>query len=385
MDGQAISDFLLTSSDGTRWDVSDAKTFDFRNFFQYMEDTSHLLLSKDELNWMDVDVDADRHVDTFVNMSCGTQLAPHLTLETVDVLKALGVDFVAASGRQWCCGKIYRSRERVQAGEKMSHASIDRFKDWGTSCVVHGCPSCQIVYSDYMTRNPEAGAGLTNKHFSWFLEECLDRLGDRVPWQKEVSARVLVENHGDELSPVHRAATDAAYRILQKVPGVEVIGMLKPPSLGMACATLRPGGPGLYNRISEEARKLLQAELYAQAEAAGGVDTIASTDKFCHREWCKFATERVGVRHYLSIVAEALGCAHPDRFQAMWKLGDPDAVFEQTRPYWSSWGLSEETGRRLAFRHFDPAHSAFVVECACGGDPAKCNTGRHTLAGEHGD
>jgi hypothetical protein len=163
------------------------------------------------------------------------------------------------------------------------------------------------------------------------------------------------------------------------VPGVEVLDVVEPPTFGPACKTLVPGGPGLYARLNDSERAQTSAELEAQA-VARGADTIAPTDKHCHREWSKFATDRLAVRHYISIVAEALGCAEPDRFQALWHLHDPAAVLEQTRRYWSSWGLSEEQAQRLVLRHFTPEHSAFVPECACGGNPAKCNTGRNTLA-----
>src|SRR2546429_6860506 len=45
--------------------------------------------------------------------------------------------------------------------------------------------------------------------------------------------------------------------------------------------------------------------------------TLFRSDKFCTREWSKLADDDLPVRHYLSIVAEALGCAEPDRFQAL--------------------------------------------------------------------
>lgn len=379
MTADAVQDFLTKTTDGSSWGSNDTSKFDFRNFFGYMIDTTHLLLSKDEMTWMDSDPAPDRKVDVFVNMSCGTQLGPHLTLETVNIFNALGVNAAIASGRQFCCGKVYRVNGRPNAGERMSDASVGRIRDWGATTAVHGCPSCQIVYSNHLQQHPELAPDLTNKHFSTFLEERLDELGDRVPWQKEVPARVLVEGHGPELSPVHDAVTKSAARILAKVPGVEVRGVVEAPSFGPACKTPTPGGPGLYARLDDRQRAQMSAELEAQA-AARGADTIAPSDKHCHREWSKFATDRLAVHHYISIVADALGCAEPDRFQTMWHLRDPDAVLERTRPYWSSWGVTEEQARQLVFRHFTPEHSAFVPECACGGDASKCNTGRNTLA-----
>ncbi|HZC70694.1 MAG TPA: (Fe-S)-binding protein [Jatrophihabitans sp.] len=379
MSADDVQNFLTRTTDGSRWGDNDPEKFDFKDFFDYMINTTHLLLSKDEMTWMDSDPTPDRNVDVFVNMSCGTQLGPHVSLETVGIFKALGVNAAVASGRQFCCGKVYRVNGRPEAGVRMSDASVGRIREWGAETAVHGCPSCQIVYSSHLNQHPDLAPGLTNKHFSTFLEERLDELGDRVPWQAEVPARVLVEGHGPELSPVHDGVTKAAARILAKVPGVEVRGVVEPPSFGPPCKTPVPGGPGLFARLNDTERAQTSTELEAQA-AARGADTIAPSDKHCHREWSKFATDQLTVRHYISIVAEALGCAEPDRFQTMWHLHDPEAVLEQTRPYWSSWGASEEQARQLVFRHFTPEHSAFVPQCACGGDASRCNTGRNTLA-----
>jgi hypothetical protein len=47
-------------------------------------------------------------------------------------------------------------------------------------------------------------------------------------------------------------------------------------------------------------------------------------------------------------------------------LGDPDAVVEQTRPIWTSWGLSEEQARTIAHREYRPVNTATVAGCSCG-------------------
>jgi Fe-S oxidoreductase len=377
MEEQGLKEFANKASDGSQREIRGKEAFDYRAFYEWMADATHLLLSKNELTWMDAYREPDRKVDVFVNMSCGSQLAPHLTLETVGVLRALGVDFIAASGRQFCCGKIYHSTDQPRAAERVTDGSLRRFAEWGAETAVHVCPSCQIFYGHHLSRLPQAAPGLINKHFTTFLEERLDGLGDRVPWKTEVKANVLLESH-DNVTPVHTAATQSAQRILTKIPGVKVMSALESPSFGPACKTTS-SGQSVLEFLSDHERQDLHAELEAQARAAGGADTIVTTDKLCQREWCKWATDRLAVRHYVSIIAEALGCAHPDRFQEMWKLHDPEKVFERTRPYWSSWGLTEEQGRWLAIRNFDPHHNALQPKCACGGDSAKCNTGRMAI------
>src|SRR5205085_681326 len=78
------------------------------------------------------------------------------------------------------------------------------------------------------------------------------------------------------------------------------------------------------------------------------------------------ASDRLSVRHAVSIVAEALGVEHPDRYQAASRLGDPRAIVEQTRPIWTTWGLTEDRARELATLVADPRYAAGVTECGCG-------------------
>jgi hypothetical protein len=376
LDARAMQAFLHRTNDGSLTADADAsQPFDFQDFFDFQFDRTHLLLSKSELGWMDTDAKPDRRVPVFVNLSCGTQLAPHLAVETVGILRALGVDFVSASSRQYCCGKIYRRVGREEAGEKMTGGAIDRVRAWGASVVTHGCPSCHIYYSDRIAR--DGIDGLSSLHITTFLERRLDELGDKVPWRNEVRARVLVEGHGVELSPVHDAVTRSVSRLIAKVPGVEIVGTVQATSLGLACKTLESGVPLLASLEADERRRF-ESELEAQA-AARGADTIVPFDKYCHTEYSKLALRGVAVREYLSILADGLGCAQPDRFQELWRLHDPEQVVERTRSNWESWGVPEAKARAVAFRHFDREHSAFTPKCACGGDSTKCNTGKFTL------
>lgn len=369
-----LDGFVRKGLDGKQIEVN--KKFDFKGFYDYMEDMTQLMLSKEEVHWIEQRPTTKEEVPVFMNMSCGTKLAPHTGLETVNIFKALGVGFVAGVGRQYCCGKILRANNENGAGERMSKASINRFREWGAMTAVHHCPSCQIIFDDYVKRTPHAApAGFTNKHFSTFLEERLLQLGDKVPWKNRVDARVLLETYGfDTMSPVHAEVANTAERILSLVPGVQVIGRLEMPSQGAACLT-HPDGLQNESKLSREEFVAMQGELREQLQARRA-NMIAPLDKFCQREWSKFAADDIPVRHYLSIVAAALGCDEPDRFQLLWQLGDTKAILEATRPYWESWGVDEKTATWLVARQFDSGHTGFDPKCGCGGDPDRCTTGK---------
>jgi hypothetical protein len=92
--------------------------------------------------------------------------------------------------------------------------------------------------------------------------------------------------------------------------------------------------------------------------------------------WQPFASDAVRVRHVISLLAEALDVAHPDRYQAASRLGDTDAIVEQTRPIWSQWGMTREKAFETARGMFDPAYQTVDSQCACGkGADERCGNG----------
>jgi hypothetical protein len=365
--------------------------FDFGDFFQSMVDCEQLLVHRDELTWMHSYVRPEQPADVFLNLSCGTQHTPHLLLEAVAVFRTLGVRFAAGAGRQFCCGKVYTGYGRPDAAARMSDASIRRMASYEPRVAVQWCHSCQMTFTQTMQHRLDEGATpeFVNIQVTSFLEQTLRELGDRIPWRKRLDLRVLIEDvnavHG---TPTHQQARQSAERVLAMVPGVEIVGTVKEPTMGAPCRTKYAGGPSVLSDIRVDQVADIHAELDAQAEASGA-NTISCWAHLCHREWSKFATARIGVRNYMSIVADALGVAQPDRFQANWRLGDPEKVLAATRPLWRSWDLDEASARSIAYRFFEPKYEASIPRCACGGDLSKCEEAGQellsvdSLAGRH--
>jgi len=68
------------------------------------------------------------------------------------------------------------------------------------------------------------------------------------------------------------------------------------------------------------------------------------------------------------LVPAAAGLAATIAAETHGEVGDPEAILEQTRPMWSSWGMREERARTLAQAIFDPAYADGPSRCACGGE-----------------
>jgi Fe-S oxidoreductase len=350
------------------------------DMYRAQEEPARLLMAKDELTWMTRATTPDREVDVFLLLGCGARSLPHIQQDSVAVLKALGVQFVAGAGQQFCCGNPYRP-DRIDAADRLAASSMDRMTAWGARTIVHWCTACQLTFSAWSAGASEVLTGgrsvpmkprnapqdaVENIHVHTFIERRLRELGDRVPWKKTVKRRVLVEGH-PEISSVHDVAMSSGGRMLSLVPGVEVLGYVQPPK------TFVRAGSNCTNTLAEldvhDVQKI-RAELAAQARERGA-DTISCQHHNCHRTWSRFASAGLRVQQCVSIVAEALGVVSEDRHQRFALVGDTETIVSNTEPLWRSWDLERPEAANIAEQVFDPKY-ATTPTCACGGDISKC-------------
>jgi hypothetical protein len=208
---------------------------------------------------------------------------------------------------------------------------------------------------------PQVGIEFVSESVAGFLAERLDELGAAVPWQTEVRAKAVVHGHFGEHA-VRDSHPPIAMELLDRIPGIEVVGLADAEALNV-CDN---AGPKIASITSDEYRATQAALEHDLAEA--GADTLVTLYHGCTRELGKFASNRLAVRHYISMLAEALGVGKPDRFSEYWRLGDAEKVVEASRANWESWGINEEEALRLAHKYFIPSYAENVPDCPCHGE-----------------
>jgi Fe-S oxidoreductase len=274
------------------------------------------------------------------------------------VFETLGVNFAAVAGQQFCCGKPYSNNGLKDAAKGVVDASVRRMATYHPDRAIQWCSACEMQFQDVVI--PEIGIQFQSDGLAAFLIEKLDSLGDRVPWKKSVDTRVVVHGHLGE-HRVRDGHPPIAMDLLTRIPGVEVVGFAKTQALNL-CDN---AGPKIAKIGTEEylaAQKDLEGYL-----VEAGADTIVTLYHGCTRELGKFASEQLRVRHYISLVAEALGVSKPDRFSQYWRLGDVEKVLEVSRPNWESWGIDDTEARRLVHRYFVPSYVP-APDCPCNGE-----------------
>lgn len=333
--------------------------FAYPDFYRTMIERERLQLRRSEATWAERHVEPGRPVDVLLNFGCNVRQTPHLMREAVAVLDALDVDYAAVAGQQYCCGKPYSNNGLHDDARRVVEASVRRMDSYRPTRAIQWCSACEMQFADVVV--PNVGISFQSDGLAAFLIDRLEELGDRVPWRTDVASRVLVHGHFGE----HRVRDQhpaLAMQLLEIIPGVEVLGIAEDPTL----ARCDNAGPSFANLDSQEYRAA-QTELEGYVEKAGA-DTLVTLYHGCTRELGKFASDRLSVRHYISVLAEALGVSKPDRFSELWRLGEPSQVVEASRSCWESWGISEEEALRLAHKYFVPSYAVNVPDCACNGE-----------------
>jgi Fe-S oxidoreductase len=342
----------------------DREQFDARGFYGAMAESKSLLVRREDVRWSERFEPLERPVDVLLAFGCAVQHTPHLMVEATRVFDALGIDFAAVTGRQFCCGRPFQRMGKDQrAADKISAKSYERFVAHQPNVFVNWCGACQLQYLEVISEQTDPPFEVL--HVTRYLARLLRDLGDAVPWQKDVRTRVALHTHSEFL-PQQDTDSASILEILDMIPGVEYVGPVQPPAAGSPCALTGPTAVSILNTLSTAEYRAAQHELEDQLSAIGA-DTLVTPYHKCQMEWSKLSSRTLAIREWMSLLAEALGVGAEDRFTTYWHIGHPPTIVERSRPEWESWGMTEAEALDAARRHFVPEYAVDIHDCDCGG------------------
>lgn len=292
---------------------------------------------------------------------CNILRTPDLAADVVAVFTALGFDFVAVAGVQFCCGITWDRHAEAATGQAVATTTVDRLASFKPSLVVHWCPSCDVHFSEVVTGRDGRELPFEVTSAAALLAG-LAREG-RIPWQRPTPIRAVLHSHVGVPGHHHgqrraRDDRDHGAEILRSMPGVEFLGSLDaPPELDYDC------GPS--SAALARSRWLdIRAGLWSTMQQSGA-NVVVTKSHACQREWSDLASEALDVRCYISLVADALGLVRDyasNPLAALKRSGGPDQVVQLTRPSWTSHGLTEGEAGEIAARYDWPGRSDQVPQ-----------------------
>jgi Fe-S oxidoreductase len=321
--------------------------FDYADYFAQISVLGDLLRDRPERVWLTT-MPADPEPKQFVVwLGCNVLRTVHIVETLDDILRHIGVEYVMLGGPANCCGVQHARRDDAETGRKLAWRTFEKFDAFQPERLLFWCPSCDQRVEG-MGSDVSALVG-RRQHVTEFFVEHLD-LFDFKPLDRPL--RVALHAHTG--SPQQDLDARATRRLLEAIPGVEVVDLPAMADLGRHCAS-----PEVTRLPAAQFRARLDASV---AEATRrGVESLVTIYHACHRELVPSeiaadAEEVFGplrVENYLTLVARSLGLPeHVDRFKRYAQLGDPKRILAELGPRIAELGLAPERAERVIAAQF---------------------------------
>jgi hypothetical protein len=317
-----------------RYTAGCMQPFSYADYFGQISLLGDLLLDGRERPWLSTIPAAPERKQYVVWLGCNVLRTVHIVETLDDILRHLGFDYVMLGGPANCCGVQHARRGDAEVGRKLAWNTFDKFDAFAPERLLFWCPSCDHRLNGMGDDLSELAT--ERQHVTEFFVEHLDRFNF-----KPLPRPMRVALHAHTGTPQQDLDARATRRLLEAIPGVEVVDLPAVVELGFHCAD-----PKIAQLPQGQFGQVL-ADSVAAAEALG-VETLVTIYHACHRELVPVdsADEEVGgmrIENYVTLLARALGLAeHQDRFKHFAQLGSPAAIMAELQPRIEQLGVSRE-------------------------------------------
>lgn len=260
-----------------------------------------------------------------LHISCQVHNVPHIPYLAQHIMRRLGIPFTTLGGPENCCGSFHWHFGDEDMERQAAAISLDGFQRLQPTTVLSLCPNCDQSFARHMAHRH------TFRHInvSEIFVEHLPAL--KALMKHPVRRRVILHTHTKD--DARRRDAENMRRIIEAVPGIEIVEARKALGPGFHCQIVAPMSPGETDLMFAEARAL-------------GADYLVVPYHSCYRQHCKMQLQyNVEVQHYLGIVAQSIGMDFEERFKELRLLDNVDHAMDRLRPRIQELGYQEKEVR----------------------------------------
>lgn len=204
----------------------------------------------------------------------------HIALATVNVFRALGIDFTIAQD-EWCCGSpMFRTGQWDLAKEFAEHnvALLDKY---GAEGFITSCAGCyKALKKDYQEGLPEGYKDKLGLDFRAKVLHSTQIVAERIK-KGEVNFTGKFEKFVTYHDPCHLGRHCEVYEepreVLKAIPGVKLVEMERNRKFSFCCGA----GGGVRAAFPEYSLEVAEKRI-AEAEMTGA-EILTSACPFCYR------------------------------------------------------------------------------------------------------
>jgi heterodisulfide reductase subunit D len=243
-----------------------------------------------------------RRADLVFYYGCNVLRSPHIILNVMDILEALGLEFEVIGGAAHCCGVVQFMGGDLKTYERIAPKTYGSFAAMGAKTVVTWCPTCQLQFAE--TYHGYAQPSFEIAHITKFLASHRDRIAERVGKGRPLRAAIH-EHSGVE------TVVESTRRLMETVPGLQLVEIPQDRAFGYQCSRVAP--------FPERQRDVHR--IVAESAQAAGVELLITVYHGCHRQLCGAEGQYpFVVKNFTDVLAEALGRGRED-FYKRYKVG----------------------------------------------------------------
>jgi len=186
----------------------------------------------------------------------------------INILKKAGISFGILGSEENCCGESVNKVGNEDLFRKLAERNIKTFTENGVTTVLTISPHC---YSTFKNEYPRFEGHIEVIHSTQYLAELIEE--GRLKFSKETKKKITY--HDPCYLGRHNGIYDEPRRILNSIPGVELIEMPHSRENSLCC-----GGGGGRMWIDNRKDKGF-AHVRLQQAIATGADTLAVACPYC--------------------------------------------------------------------------------------------------------
>ena len=187
---------------------------------------------------------------------------------TVDLLRAAGIDFGILGEKESCCGESIRKTGSEQVFKDLARANIKTFVDSGVKRILVSSPHC---YHTFVNEYPEFMVQFEVVHMARYLSELL--AAGKLAFSRDFPRKVAY--HDPCYLGRHNQMYDEPREVLQAVPGLKLLELPESGQNSLCCG----GGGGRIWMDTPLSERFSDIRLKQAREA--GAEVLATACPYC--------------------------------------------------------------------------------------------------------
>jgi len=304
--------------------------FNFSNIIQRIQ------VKPGEGDWVtDVAHPKPEPAKTVVFLGCRSHMQPDFIATVMALVRRIDPHAQALGGLDYCCGDMHLRAGDLQRSIALMRQLIAALDAFAPQQVLFVCPTCNSYFDLHRPETDWSWGFITQ-----FLAAHIDRLG---PLQT-VRAKVALHD-ACNLARGETPDSDSPRRILQAIPGIELVEMDNCRENTLCCggtALAILGKPGMAFR-----------DLRLKQAQACGADLMGFYCTGCQSVYAPLKADApMGFDSIINILGEAAGIHHEDRLAQYLGYHDGRRVVAETEEYIQASGLPPEQLTNFLLKYF---------------------------------